>query len=310
MNVSFPVKFSDFDPGLPWSHPDGTVDPVFSWSSVLRAAITAGYPGLTSLPSRRFARWRSAGFRLALRHSGGRLIQPPEAHLFDPAERGAVNSLLGVVVAKLLAERFLNAPLFLFLDVHFQLTYPPNGSRIRPDFAAMTPSQDWFSVESKGRSRFRRATLDNGKSQAAALGFVNGSRVKTGVVSVTSFRAGQMEARFADPDPEEGEVEAKIEIGQALRSYYGQLERFRRFAERLDQQLMPSVDRQIALWRSPQLDVDFGILPELEVALKESPESALSVLHDISQGQRVDPNSYLGPDGIVVVPGRSWEVDS
>ena len=119
MNVSLSAKISGFEEDSPWVHLNTQEEQpiMFTWSDFLRAAMVAGYPDLTDIPSPQFARWRTAGLHLALRHVGGNLVQPPESGRLDPSERAAVSSLLGVIVTKLLVERLLQASTFLFLDV-------------------------------------------------------------------------------------------------------------------------------------------------------------------------------------------------
>lgn len=313
MNVSFPVHISDFKPDSPWAHLNGYRQQTFAWSHILRSAMVAGYPDLASLPSRQFARWRTAALRMALRHSRGELIQPPEWPQLEQSEKVAVSSLLGVVVTKLLVERLLGAPLLLFLDVFFSPTFPAGMRRIRPDFAAMTPVGNWFSVEAKGQQRFRQATLDEGKLQASALGTVNGQAVQTGVVCVTSFRGGLMEARFADPSPGVGPDESPdvhIEPIVALRQYYDRLDRFRKFAEPLGETAVRDENFSLELWRSQEMDVVFGVIPNLEQALQErSADRALSVLSGLTNPQVARNHPSLGPDGIVVIPGKSWRTE-
>lgn len=316
MNVSFPVHVTDFPPGSAWARLNNAwpKPQTFVWSDIIRAAMVAGYPDLAALPSRQFARWRTAAFHLGLRHSDGQLVQPPEWSQLDPSEKASVSSLLGLVVTKLLVERLLNAPLFLFLDVHFTVNYPPGVERIRPDFAAMTPAGKWFSVEAKGKSRFRQATLDRAKRQAKALGTVNAEPVLAGVACVTSFRRGRMEARFADPSPSPEEApDAHVDPMEALRQYYGQLDRFRKFSEPLTEFAAPGVPdsyRGVRFMRSSELDADFGIIPDLERALGERrPENALSILSRLTDRRISDSHPELGADGIVVIPGESWRYD-
>ena len=128
----------------------------------------AGYPSLTTIPSQKFRSWRFAAIRLALRHENATLIQPPEAKSFDPAEQAALSSLLGITVTKLLVENLLNAPILLFLDVHFQLAFPAPREMTQPDFAARNLAGQWFSVESKGMTRFRQATFQGSQTSACA----------------------------------------------------------------------------------------------------------------------------------------------
>jgi hypothetical protein len=306
MDISFPVLVSDFPSGPAWTISNGWATQTFSWAAVLRAALVAGYPDLASLPSWQFSRFRMATLHVALRRSHGALIQPPEWRQFDPSEKGAIASILGVVVTKLLVERLMGAPLFLYVDVHFH--FPPGPKTTRPDFLALTTGGTWFAAEAKGQARFRNKTLLNGKVQASAVTSVNGSPVQTGVVCVTSFRRGQMEARFADPPPAPGHG-AKItaETMAVIRRYYGQLFRFREFSDRADS--FAGIKNQ---WNAPlaffrDLDVAFGLLPTVEHALREpSPERLFAVLREIDRQSMGDP--FLGPDGIVVIPGDSWRV--
>jgi len=275
--------------------------------------MVAGYPSLATVPSSEFLQWRAAALRMALRVTRiGSLIQPPEWSHLDPSEKSAISSLLGIVVTKLLVEKFLNAPIFLFLEVHFSLIYPrdPAGKEIktRPDFAAMSPAGEWFSVEAKGRSRLTQATLDKGKTQAEALGSVNGLPVSAGVVCVTSFKDRRLKACFVDPkSPEPTLLEAKIDKANVLNAYYNGLFRYREFSKNLGYRDVTGLKERVNLWQSPELDVQFGLLPEMEDALKmESNNYALKLLNKIGGSSDTSPNPYLGSDGIIVIPGKSW----
>lgn len=312
MNVSFGTLISDFDPANSWAIANGWRQETFSWSDVLRAAIVAGYPRLTLIPSRQFSRWRTAGFHLALRHARGQLVQPPEWGRLDPSEKGAASSLLGLVVTKLLVERLLTAPTFLFLDVFFTVTFPAGVRRRRPDFVARTVAGEWIPVEAKGKCRFRWKTLTNGKVQACALGTVNGQPVSAAVVCVTSFRSGVMQARFADPDPErEKSGSAEIDSMAAFERYYHQLDRFKQFSERLDEITVPGTELRLELWQSMELDVQFGVLPELQQALEERSLARVeAVLKELAATDAGNRTPFLGLDGIVVIPGRTWHDES
>jgi hypothetical protein len=312
MRVTLPVRVSDFPPGSPWEHLNGLRHEEFTWGAILRAAMVAGYPTMDAVPSPQFARWRAAGLRLALRHVRHSLVQPPEWHRLDPSEKATVNSLLGVVVTKLLVERLLNAPLFFFIDAHFRIHYPAGAPRIRPDFVAMTLAREWFAAEAKGRSYFRRTTLQAGKDQAQAIGTVNGRRVRTGIVCLTSFRRRQLEVRFSDPEPRKAKLlSAKVHSTDILEHYYNGVLRFRQFAKPLASSDIPGTALTARLWRSDDLDVRFGIVTGLEDALESrSARRALNVLRGINDSTDLKQNQFLGPDGLVVIPGGSWGGES
>jgi hypothetical protein len=68
MSIVLPVSISNFPPHSRWAYLNGSRNETFTWSSIVRAAIVAGYPELPAILSRQFARWRAAGLRLGLRH--------------------------------------------------------------------------------------------------------------------------------------------------------------------------------------------------------------------------------------------------
>src|SRR5581483_3462210 len=200
-------------------------------------------------------------------------------------------------------ERLLNAPLFLYLDVFFTVRFAPGAKRIRPDFLAMDAAGGWIAAEAKGRARFRQATLKNGKDQASAIGTVNGQPVQACVVCVTSFRAGSMVVRFADPPSTSGNgPKVSVEPIEAMLAYYGQLRRFREFSEPVREVASLENKTGIQLWRSPELDLTYGIVPQLEHALEErSAERVTAVLRYLAENR--NRGESLGPDGIFVMPG-------
>jgi hypothetical protein len=117
-----------------------------------------------------------------------------------------------------------------------------------------------------------------------------------------------MEARFADPPPPGvPRLAARIESEQVLHHYYDALFRFRQFSERLVPQGLPAIEQRVSLWQSSELDLKFGLLPDLEEALQEhSSERALAVLKKIPDSPQISQNPNLGPDGIIIIPGESW----
>ena len=121
-----------------------------------------------------------------------------------------------------------------------------------------------------------------------------------------------MQARFADPesDPDES-VSLEGEPMHAVSGYYHQLDRFKQTSERLGERKVPDTELSLEVWRSPELDVDFGVLPELEAALAEhSLRRVEAVLKGLEGTEVANRTPFLGPDGIVVIPGRTWHAES
>ena len=271
--------------------------------------MVSGYPHLRALPSWQFAHWRAAALRIGIRRSYDRLVQPAEWSRLDPSEKGALSSLLGVAVTKLLTEQLLGAPLLLFLDVYFNVVFAPGKPKIRPDFVAISNSGEYFSVEAKGRARFSKATLRKGKDQAKSLGLVNGQPVTRAVVCVTSFKGGQLQVRFADPELEGTQpLHVRFNSAEAVRWYYAGLLRYRQYAEPSDKTSLQANELPVRLWRSRELDLEFGIHPEVERLLESGVDERrlLGVLANITPQRTGSEPWEMGPDGIVVWPGESW----
>ena len=96
----------------------------FTWDELLWAAVTVGRPNRQYVFRHGLASWHEALFRLSLVRmsleqagpGARRLRRTMAARTLDPSEKGAVNYFLGLAVAKLFADRCLNAPWMLHLD--------------------------------------------------------------------------------------------------------------------------------------------------------------------------------------------------
>jgi len=96
-----------------------------TWDELLWAAVTVGRPNRQyvfhhGMASKYEALFRLSLVRMALEQSGprgNRLRRTTAARTLDPSEKGAVNYFLGLAVAKLFADKCLDAPWMLHLDV-------------------------------------------------------------------------------------------------------------------------------------------------------------------------------------------------
>ena len=309
MSITIPVYIDGFVAGSPWEHLNGiTHNYTFTPAEVLRAAIVAGYWDEYGIPSMEFRRWRAAAIRMAVRSTGGALVRPPEWDQLDSSEKATITSLLGVVTTKLLAEKILNAPYLLFLDVHFDLIRKKDAPKLRPDFIGLAPhGAGWryFSIEAKGRERFSQTTLDKGKEQAKSLGKVDGTKVAAHVVCYTTMPHGKLAARFHDPIPDDGELHEALAVkAEGLSGYYRSLSALLDVRDGTEQ-------RKATIWRDniyvtpiPELNAAIGIHP-LALESMNSPDRLLAVLPQLAKLSQKS-EGVIGLDGIVVIPSRSW----
>ena len=102
----------------------GRQDLFCTWPEILWAAITVGKANLYDLWRFGQYSWLETAFRTSLVFANlmadrnGRLRKPPTYRLLDPSEKGAVSYFLGITIAKLFAEKLLEVPWLLHLDVY------------------------------------------------------------------------------------------------------------------------------------------------------------------------------------------------
>ena len=144
----------------PETVPNGTDELSVTWDDILWAAVTVGRPNRHyvfrhGVSSQYEALFRWSLVRMALeqsRPSGYRLRRTNAAKTLDPTEKGAVNYFLGMTFCKLFAEKLLNTPWLLHLDVYRPWLNPLLTGRSRPDLIGMEHcTTRWHAFECKGR---------------------------------------------------------------------------------------------------------------------------------------------------------------
>lgn len=309
MPFELPVEVSGFGGAMP-SVSNGTRTLQFSTADILRSAVVAGYATGTTGVDLRIRTWRLASIRLALNVPAtlppsfvGRFSHPRAWKSLDPSERASINNLLGNVLTKLLCERLLDAPRLWFLDVFWDRFTVVLAGVKRPDFFTLTRNGKWLSVEAKGRSYGPSAAkLCTAKDQAEALTSVNGVATSAHVVCWTMERQGSISARFHDPAPGETEDGAlHVEFEELVRHYYAPVHEIIQTAEPV------VVAPNLTLHRFVAGDFLIGFHPAaLEYLRTPRPEVHAKLLHLGANAFEPVGDVHSGPDGIIVVPGRSW----
>lgn len=204
------------------------------WDDLLWAAVTVGRPnrhyvfqnGMSSIYE---AIFRISAVRLAVEQItpyARRLRRTPAARQLDPSEKGALNYFLGLTLCKLFADKCLNAPWMLHLDVFRDQLNPGllNG-RSRPDLVGQTADGQWVAMESKGRASSPSTDCkDKAKEQAERIVTVQGQPVQYRIGAVAYFRSDVLRFFWRDPAPDgkvpENAIELDITANDIWQEYY------------------------------------------------------------------------------------------
>jgi len=300
--------------GFPSGSPVTNGDAVLSttWDELLWAAVTVGRPNRQYVFRYGNASMYEAVFRWSLvrmaleQRTQDYLCRTDAARTLDPSEKGAVNYFLGMTFCKLFCARLLNAPWALHLDVFRPQLNPVLTGRSRPDLVAMTNTNDWIALESKGRISLPSAEVkDKAKEQAKRLMRVNGVPPRFHIGCITYFRDDVLQFFWRDPKPAESEPNDPIEtkVYDGLWRYYYQpvFELIHSHSHNFTEML-----RGKALLPIEELDIAVGIHPLIFEVLSQArwgdakqicQENATLLHHD---GYR--------PDGIRIAAGKSWSL--
>lgn len=297
----------------PFARANGESDLRFTRADILRAATLTGRTRRDATrfgaQSRLETRWRLAAIQLALDleppadRIGYKFFRhPPQWKRLDGSEKGALNFTLGCVVAKLMAEKCLNAPLLLHHDVYADFLQTRLGKRDqRPDFAGWTnlPNQRWVAIEAKGRMRFPRQTArDGAKDQAIALQRVRNEAVSCHATCWTYESQGRLNAFYEDPAPDDRKgLTLNIEPKQFGAAYYAPLRALLEVAE------LEKRGETFVAYRVPSLNVGLVLHDKLDGILRE-PDSPMmeNFMKSLSNHEAMASDFPLGPDGVAILP--------
>ena len=202
------------------------------WDDLIWAALTVGRPNTAYVLAHGEASLYEALFRLSLvrmaveqRLDGVSLYRTSAFRALDPTEKGAVSYFLGMAVCKLFADRMLDTPWLLHLDVFKdQLDPKVVGGRSRPDLVGLNHFGEWQAFECKGRSSVPNANEQRkAKEQAQRLTRVGSTDCVLHVGAISYFRQEKLEFHWRDPEPEpaEQQVPLTVELTEdAWRHYY------------------------------------------------------------------------------------------
>jgi hypothetical protein len=206
------IDYESEDFPVPGPFPNGVATLTATWDDLLWAAITVGRPNRYyvlryGVSSRYELLFRASALRLAIEQESPRswrLRRTPAARNLDPSEKGALNYFLGLTMCKLFADKLLDTPWLLHLDVFRQFLDPALLSgRSRPDLVGLTSGGGWVAMESKGRvSRPSAADRDRAKIQAGRIVSVAGAPVQWNIAGFAYFGNESLRFHWRDPKPD------------------------------------------------------------------------------------------------------------
>ena len=200
------------------------------WIDLVWAAITVGKPGIAHLFSHG---WHSISDVIVRSHTvyanlrthGALFRRSSLYNAQDPSEKSGTSYFLGMMAAKLIAERLLDTPWLMHVSM-----FTSSGGTVRlhgnsePDLIGIRRNGDWIVMEAKGRSgRFSSVAMAKAKTQTRQLRKINGQFPILRVGVQAHFSPNLC---FSIEDPEEYEEDARDFSGDlelATRRYYSSI---------------------------------------------------------------------------------------
>lgn len=291
----------------PGSIPDGVTSLETTWDDLLWAAVTVGRPNRQYVfkhgaSSAYEAIFRWSMLRMALEQSGWgskRLRRTTAFKTLDPTEKGAINYFLGLIICKLFAEKMLDTPWLLHLDVFRPALNAVLTGRSRPDLVGQsTASGAWSAYECKGRiSPPDQSVKDKAKTQAQRLLAVQGVPCTLHVGAITYFHGDVLHFYWCDPPPEKAPG-IQIALEPNVWKHYYQPS----FEAAVERGARPSSPESLV--DVPGVDLRIGIHPiVLKYLLQDQWDRAQAAARE---ARGVITEDGYQPDGIRVVAGASW----
>jgi hypothetical protein len=283
-----------------------------TWRDLLTAAVTVGRPNRAYVfqhgaASKYEALFRWSLIRMAVEQFGPaahRLRRTDAAKTLDPTEKGAVSYFLGMAVCKMFAEKLLDTPWLMHLDVFRAQIGAVLREGSRPDLIGQSRTGQWMAFESKGRiSQPDATTKTKAKGQARRCIRVNTTPVTFHIGAITYLANDVLRFFWRDPEPNEDELRNafRITVSDADWFYY--------YAPvfdlvRANRDTYERMLREPVLLRVEEADLEIGIEPQVLKFLSQGQWSAAREWCN-EHAARLR-QSEAQADGIRLVPGQSW----
>lgn len=201
-----------------------------SWDDLVWAAITVGKFDMTGVTA--FGRFSLSEMLFRVNMLYANLMETPSGELtksplyinLDPTEKGAVSYFLGMVVSKVIADRYFQTPWLVHLEkLKSIITFAP-WTGYRPDLLGRTDREEWIVLEAKGRSgAYSQEALTKAKKQTRAVRRVGGQYPVLRAASEAYFKP-DLAVDLVDPETfDDDAFDVEISPEAFISAYYDPL---------------------------------------------------------------------------------------
>jgi len=286
----------------------------FTWAELVWSAISVGRAELLHLfrfgPFSAFEMVYRAAILYANLHetNANRLRRSSAYDGLDPSEKSAISYFMGMTLAKLFADKLLDVPWLMHLDVYRAQVGPAFlVGNSRPDLVGQNLSSEWVAVESKGRTNdFDSVALNRAKEQVENLSTIGGAAPVLRVALLAYFDEGTLACALDDPnehDRRRGKELPNIPLTRdnLIEGYYRPFREWLREAPNIQTEEISN--RRYRVGYLPEVDVSIGIEDDL---LAGSPQDTVGG----RRGRESTEHEYQAPDGLLVRVGELWSEEN
>ena len=181
-----------------------------SYADVMRYGISSAFDLL----------FRVALLRANLAVSDKKLVKTQVYENLDPTEKSSVSFFLGMMIADLIARKYLGVTRLVHLGHFKKKHHVILSGKKHPDLIGET-SGGWVVVEAKGRTGgFDSQAQIKAKAQSRSIVSINGKPPLVHTACQMYFSSKGISVRFDDPEPDEDGDEVDFNYDDFLTYYY------------------------------------------------------------------------------------------
>jgi hypothetical protein len=341
---------SDFPKSFSNDFRDANTIPDVSWDELVWAAITVGKPEFDHLLKFGILSCYEMLMRIYMlqvnfmESAAGKFEHTPVYNSLDPSEKNALSYFMGLTMAKLLANRFLDTSWLVHLDrFSGKLVFKPktkDDPNLRPDLIGLDDQKRWVVMEAKGRSNGApNSLIKTAKAQTANLNEIDGKQPYIRVACAAyATPAGILSAKWADP-VEVNPNSPSLNIGrdEFLRQYYAPIRNLisgnnpgavkeqpaeysfrtsRLFIEQNQQIAQVEAGYTFTTVAFTDLDIKIGLLNDVESLILDNPQWYSAYTRKVKLNALIAEETttsrpfFMGPDGVLIELGPSWNSEN
>ncbi|GAA7762381.1 hypothetical protein HpMS107_26940 [Helicobacter pylori] len=225
-------------------------------------------------------------------------------HALDPTEKAATSYFLGMMAAKIMADKVLGVP-WLF---HLSMLQPLGGTpsligKSSPDLIGLNGNHQWAVVEAKGRTnKFDSEAASKAKQQTRQLRMINGNFPFVRV-AVQSYFSPALEFAIDDPDEyDDNAVDFDGDVELAFRRYYS----FVDTVTRASNDVRTIAGEQFAFRTFDETGLSIGL--SRKTASQISSGQITTRRESLADGN-IEHSVRVFPDGIAISLDKRWSED-